>query len=121
MILDRQHQTPGWLSINSDVPLEQIVGDTDITVANAAAVARTLGVSLATIAGEESPLTVTELAAAMKVSTDTIYRKASAGDIPGIKFGGSWRFYLSEVIAAARPNKADLWEQPTRAKNRRVA
>jgi len=42
-------------------------------------------------------LTVTEVAELMRVSTDTIYRLAVAGELPGRKVGRAWRFSRSAV------------------------
>lgn len=70
--------------------------------------------------GERS-LTVKELADELQLARDTVYRKANDGTIPGIKLGGAWRFYLSEVVEACRPKKVDLWEQPARARRGRAA
>lgn len=120
-ILEQQGRTPGWLSESSGVALPEITGEADLTMSNALLLARTLGVSLAELAGEEDPLTVVELARRVNLTPDTVYRKANSGAIPGFKIGGSWRFYLSEVVAAGRPQKVDEWEQPARAKRRSAA
>ncbi|MBI3988659.1 MAG: helix-turn-helix domain-containing protein [candidate division NC10 bacterium] len=37
-------------------------------------------------------LTVTELAKYLGLAKDTVYRKAKAGEIPGVRIGRSWRF-----------------------------
>lgn len=37
-------------------------------------------------------LTVAELAEYLGLAKDTIYRKAKAGEIPGMRIGRSWRF-----------------------------
>lgn len=42
-------------------------------------------------------LTVTELADYLGLAKDTIYRKARADEIPGVRIGRSWRF-LQDVI-----------------------
>ena len=70
---------------------------------------------------DEEPVDVANLAAYLKVSPGTVYRQAKAGEIPGFKIGGSWRFFPSEVIAAARPKVVDPWAQPPRARRRRAA
>ncbi len=42
-------------------------------------------------------LTVKEVAEYLKVNDRTVYRMATAGDIPAFKVGASWRFKLSEL------------------------
>lgn len=42
-------------------------------------------------------LTVTELADYLGLAKDTIYRKARADEIPGVRIGRNWRF-LQDVI-----------------------
>ena len=44
-------------------------------------------------------ITVTEVAAYLKLTQKTAYRLAAQGKIPGFKVGGSWRFRLSEIDA----------------------
>ena len=44
-------------------------------------------------------LTVRKVADYLKVEPGTIYRMAAAGQIPGFKVGGSWRFKKSEIDA----------------------
>jgi excisionase family DNA binding protein len=40
---------------------------------------------------------VDELALVLRVSTDWVYEKAAAGELPSYKFGGHRRFRVSEV------------------------
>lgn len=65
-------------------------------------------------------LTVKELAAELRMSVWTVYRKANTGEIPGIRFGkrGVWRFDLEDVRAASTPKPHNSWEQPSRARKR---
>lgn len=50
-------------------------------------------------------LTVRELAEYLKVKPGTIYRMAAAGQIPGFKVGGSWRFRRGEIDAWTESNR----------------
>ena len=45
-------------------------------------------------------LTVLQLAEALQVSDDTVYRKAAAGEIPNYRVGRQLRFRLEEVLEA---------------------
>jgi excisionase family DNA binding protein len=49
------------------------------------------------IAAVEPWIGVDELALALGVSTDWVYEKAAAGELPSYKFGGHRRFRISEV------------------------
>jgi excisionase family DNA binding protein len=42
-------------------------------------------------------MTIREVAAYLKLTEKTTYRLASAGELPGFKVGGSWRFRRSEI------------------------
>ena len=64
---------------------------------------------------------IAEVARIYGVSRDTVYLKARAGEIPGFKFGRTWRFWPSEVREALRPKRTDLWAQPARARRARRA
>lgn len=55
-----------------------------------------------------------ELAEALRVSTDTIHRLTHSGDIPYIRPGRVYRYRLSEVRAALRPDQTDTWAPPSR-------
>lgn len=45
----------------------------------------------------ESLMTLQEVAEYLRLSEDTIYKKAQAGEIPGFKIGKQWRFRRSEI------------------------
>lgn len=47
---------------------------------------------------DETAVTVADIARLLRKSPDTIYRLARAGDIPGFKVGGEWRFLTSAVL-----------------------
>ena len=42
-------------------------------------------------------MTIREVADYLKITEKTAYRLASAGEIPGFKVGGSWRFRRTEI------------------------
>ncbi len=42
-------------------------------------------------------MTIREVADYLKITEKTAYRLAAAGDLPGFKVGGSWRFRRSEI------------------------
>jgi excisionase family DNA binding protein len=50
-----------------------------------------------TLASAEQILTITELAAYLRVHPTTIYRLLREGGIPGFRVGNSWRFSQSAV------------------------
>lgn len=52
-------------------------------------------------------LTVAELAEYLGLAKDTIYRKAKAGEIPGVRIGRSWRF-PQDVIDEWLREKAEV-------------
>jgi excisionase family DNA binding protein len=39
-----------------------------------------------------------ELAKRLKMHVKTVYAKAKAGDLPGLKIGGEWRFDWEDVV-----------------------
>ena len=58
-------------------------------------------------------LTVREVADYVKVRAGTVYRMAAAGQMPGFKIGGSWRFRRGEIDAwadSSRPASKDACE-----------
>jgi excisionase family DNA binding protein len=59
------------------------------------------GTELSVAAPIEPWIGVDDLALALGVSTDWVYEKAAAGDLPSYKFGGHRRFRVSEVEAWA--------------------
>jgi excisionase family DNA binding protein len=42
-------------------------------------------------------ITVKELSKFLKISNSTIYKLASAGEIPAFRIGDSWRFDLDQI------------------------
>ena len=46
---------------------------------------------------ENDIMTIREVADYLKITEKTAYRLATAGDLPGFKVGGSWRFRRSEI------------------------
>ena len=42
-------------------------------------------------------MTIKEVADYLKITEKTAYRLVAAGDLPGFKVGGSWRFRRSEI------------------------
>ncbi|MBN9070510.1 MAG: helix-turn-helix domain-containing protein [Rhizobiales bacterium] len=53
-------------------------------------------------------LTIREMAEFLKINEKTAYKLALAGEIPGFKVGGSWRFERQEI---ARWIKRKIEEQ----------
>lgn len=47
--------------------------------------------------GDESILTIKEVAEYLKVNERTVYRLAGAKKIPAFKVGGTWRFLRSDI------------------------
>lgn len=75
---------------------------------------------------EDRYLTVPEIADVLRVSTDTIRRRATTGEIPAIRIGRQWRFDLEEVKEHLRllTTARDPWARSPasrRALNRRRA
>ena len=70
----------------------------------------------------ENAVDVVAVAEMLKLSTDTIYRKAKSGDIPGFKIGGRWRFFPS-VVRHKLTEERDPWaySPQSRAARRRLA
>ena len=65
-------------------------------------------------------LTVKEVAAYLKLSTDLVYKFAQHGKIPVSKIGNQWRFDREEIdswVKAQRPNA----KPKKRAKSRRLS
>lgn len=63
-------------------------------------------------------LDIPGIAAVLKVSPNTVYRMARAGEIPSIKVRRAWRFDEAEVLAHLRKPK-DLWTQPKHSTSKR--
>lgn len=71
-------------------------------------------------------VTVPEMAEILRVSPDTIRRRATAGDIPAVRIGRQWRFDVTEVREHLRllSTARDPWARSPasrRALNRRRA
>lgn len=66
----------------------------------------------------ESAVTAAEIALQLKCSTDTVYRLAANGGIPGFRVGREWRFYPS-VVREHMTSTRDRWRGTSR--KRRVA
>jgi len=49
-------------------------------------------------------LTSEEAAVFLKMSERTLLRLAAAGEVPGSKVGGSWRFLRSELVSRIKVN-----------------
>ncbi|CAJ2865469.1 MULTISPECIES: helix-turn-helix domain-containing protein [Burkholderia] len=63
-------------------------------------------------------LTIDEVATFLKAGKRTVYRLASAGEIPAFKLGGTWRFrradldrWISERIGESADADEDAGEQ----------
>ena len=48
---------------------------------------------------DDEILTIRDVAALLKVGEKTIYTMAQAGDLPGFKVRGQWRFRRSDIDA----------------------
>ena len=46
---------------------------------------------------DERALTATQVAAMLQISSDTVYRLAARGELPGCKVGKQWRFSKASV------------------------
>lgn len=71
-------------------------------------------------------VTVPEMAEILRVSPDTIRRRATSGDIPAVRIGRQWRFDVAEVREHLRllSTARDPWARSPasrRALNRRRA
>lgn len=66
---------------------------------------------------DDDIMTIREVAGYLRIAEQTAYRKASKGEIPGFKVGGSWRFRKAEIdrLAAGQAPDAEA------AKGRRLA
>jgi excisionase family DNA binding protein len=88
---------------------------------DAAVIADALGVELPVLihGNDEEAVGIPQIARLLRVSTDTVYRKARSGDIPGFKLGGLWRFFPSQVKEHMTKPKADPWAQSARSISRK--
>jgi excisionase family DNA binding protein len=66
----------------------------------------------------EPDVTRKELALALGVSLDTVHRLTHSGDIPYIRRGRIYRYRVTEVREALRPQTVDSWSRPSRKKRR---
>ena len=55
------------------------------------------GEARAVMSGGGALLTVAEVAAAMRVSTMTVYRLIKAGDLPAVRVGHNYRIRVADV------------------------
>lgn len=62
----------------------------------------------------EPAVNAVEMAVLLRVTTETVYRLARTGDIPGFRVGRSWRFYPSAVREHLTP-KPGSWTQSRRS------
>jgi excisionase family DNA binding protein len=44
-------------------------------------------------------VTAKEISRYLKLSESTVYKLASAGDLPGFKIGDSWRFDMDRIVS----------------------
>lgn len=66
----------------------------------------------------EAMITVRQLAAALQISPDTVYRLAQSGEITAARIGRIWRFRLSDVEAALAA-ALDPWQRSPQSAGRR--
>ena len=62
----------------------------------------------------EHAVDIRGIADILGISTDTAYRKANLGQIPGFRVGRSWRFFPS-VVRAELSKPRDPWAYSARA------
>ncbi len=53
-------------------------------------------------------VTAKELGKFLKLTESTIYKLASAGELPGFKIGDSWRFDIDEILDQIRDSKRQI-------------
>lgn len=56
------------------------------------------GARSAPVLGDEQMMTARQLAQFMGVNRGTVYRLLKTNQIPGVRFGRSWRFSRSEIV-----------------------
>lgn len=115
-----------WLAEETGLSRDLLRGIVDdgsqpLTLEAAALIADALGVDLPVLiyGNEEEAVGIPQIARMLKVSTDTAYRMARSGDIPGFKLGGLWRFFPSKVKEQIERPKSDPWAQSARSRSRR--
>jgi predicted site-specific integrase-resolvase len=67
----------------------------------------------------ENWVDIKAVASHLDVSVASVRRYTQAGDIPGIKLGGQWKYQLSKVNEAIESKTADPWAPSPRSRNRR--
>lgn len=115
-----------WLSVETGIAADKLTGilagdSTALMLEDAAVIADALGVELPILISEnvEEAVGIPQIARMLHISTDTVYRKARAGEIPGFKLGGLWRFFPSEVKEHIKAPKVDPWAQSARSLGRK--
>ena len=125
-LLISQGHDLSWLSHTSGIDADKlhavIVDGTEaLTLEDAAVISDALGCDLPVLiyGSEEAAVGIPEIAVLLKMSTDSIYRLARGGDIPGFKVKGVWRFFPSEVKDHVKAPKTDPWAQSARSRSRK--
>jgi excisionase family DNA binding protein len=125
-LLASQGRDYDWLAQASGIDAEKLQtvivdGVQPLTFEDAAVIAGALGCELPFLihGTDEVAVGIPQIASLLGVSTDTIYRMAREGDIPGFKMKGVWRFFPSEVKAHVKAPKADPWAQSARSRSRK--
>jgi len=57
---------------------------------------------------DDEVLTIKEVAAHLKIGEKTAYSMAQAGELPGFKVRGQWRFQHSDIVRWIEEQKASL-------------
>jgi excisionase family DNA binding protein len=125
-LLASQGRTCDWLAEASGIQAEKlhaviVDGSQPLSFEDAAVIADTLGCDLPFLihGTEEVAVGIPQISSMLGVSTDTIYRMARAGEIPGFKMKGVWRFFPSEVKQHVKAPKVDPWAQSARSRSRK--
>ena len=63
---------------------------------------------------QDQVLTLKEVAALLKIAERTAYSMMQAGELPGFKVGGQWRFKRADIEAWIEKQKEDAGTQPAR-------
>lgn len=110
-----------WLAtatgINKTALDRTLAGHEPLNLHDAAAIADALDVEIQVLVNgtAEEAVGIPQIARMLGVSTDTVYRKARAGEIPGFKVGGLWRFFPDSVREHLTTPKTDPWRQSARS------
>lgn len=125
-LLASQGRTCDWLAQASGIQADTlnaviVDGSQPLTFEDAAVIADALGCDLPFLihGTDEVAVGIPQIASMLGVSTDTIYRMARGGEIPGFKMKGVWRFFPSEVKAHVKGPKVDPWTQSARSRSRK--